>query len=461
MSVLVNLLGLLLVFFYLPPDNAGLPNLVPGVTYLAVINIVVILAAVGRVFDAVTDPIIAVASDRSTNSRGRRIPFMSWGAIPAAIATWLMFVPPVQSESGWNVLWLVAVQAVLFIALTAYMTPAFSLVADLGNSPDERLDLATWTSAAWAVGILVAATAPFIASMVEANGLSTLRSWQVAVAVICVVAVVAMYVPVFLIDEPRWARSEPASVPIREVVGIIGTNPFFKFYAAADFAYFAGIMIIQTGLLYYVTVLLELSDALTAPLLLAMIVVATMLYPVVNRMAKRGSGKSLVITAFVISAVDFGLISQLGRLPFAPMVQAFIVIMVFAVGFAILGVIPQWILTDISEHSTLKSGTATAASFFAVRTFLQKIAQTGGVIVFALLTSFGRDVGNDLGIRLTGIAGVVLYVVAAAIMTRYDEARMQSELATLSAQDATDSEPITDAGWTGSTPRASDCPEGR
>ena len=38
-----------------------------------------------------------------------------------------------------------AVQALLYVTLTAYVTPAFSLVADLGCSAEERLDLATWT----------------------------------------------------------------------------------------------------------------------------------------------------------------------------------------------------------------------------------------------------------------------------------------------------------------------------
>lgn len=434
MSVLVNLLGFLLVFFYLPPDNAGLPQLVSSGTFLVVLNAVVLLAAVGRVFDAVTDPIIAVLSDRCRSPRGRRIPFMAWGALPAALATFAMFTPPIQSQSGWNVVWLIGVQAVLFLALTAYITPAFSLVADLGHSPDERLDLATWTSAAWAFGIVVAASAPFIAGMVESSGVSTLRSWQVAVAVICAIGAVAMYVPVVAVDEPRWARSQPTAVPVRRVMGIIAANPFFRHYAAADFAHFGGLMIIQTGLLYYVTVLLELNDALTAPLLLTMIVIATALYPVVNRVAKRGSGKRMVIFAFAVSAFDFGLIALLGTgLPVPPLVQAFLVVMIFAVSFSILSVIPQWILSDLAEHSSLHNGTATAASFFAARTFLQKFAQTFGVILFAVFTSFGRDVGDDLGIRLSGLGGMALYVVATLLFRGYDEQRMQTELAESSA----------------------------
>jgi len=432
MSVLVNLLGLILVFFYLPPDNAGLPQLVSDQTFLFVLNAVVLLAAMGRLADAVTDPAIAVLSDRSTHRKGRRIPFMAWGALPAGLATFALFVPPVADTSGWNIVWLVGAQVVLYVALTAYVTPAFSLVADLGHTAEERLDLATWTSVAWAVGIVVAATTPFVAGILENAGFEVLRSWQAAAGIVVVIGVLAMYVPVFAVDEPRWARSQPAGVPPRQVLSIIANNRFFRYYAAADFAYFGGLMIIQTGMLFYVTVLLELDQALAAPLTLIMIVVATGLYPFVNRQAKIHSGKRMVIGAFAISAFDFFMITLLGKVPLPNLAQAVIVVVVFAFAFAALSILPQWILSDIAEHSTLTEGTATAASFFAARTFLQKISQTFAVIVFALFAALGRDVGDDLGIRLTGVVGMALYIFAALLFFRYDEARLKSELAELS-----------------------------
>lgn len=436
LSVIVNLLGLMLVFFYLPPDTAGLPQLVTDATFLVVINAVMLLAAIGRMTDAVTDPLIAVMSDRSKHRRGRRIPFMAWGALPAGVAAFALFVPPIQEVSAWNIVWLVAVQAIMYVALTSYATPAFSLVADLGTTAEERLSLATWTAATWAVGIVVAATTPFIAGVFEARGVETLQSWQIAVGVVCAIGVVGMYVPVFGIDEPRWSRSEPASVPFRQIVSIIAANPFFRYYVAADFAYFGGLMIIQTGMLFYVTVLLELDDALAAVLTLLMILVATALYPLVMSIAKKRGGKNMVITAFVLTAIDFGLVIMLGRYPIPNIAEAVIVILIFAIAFAVLSVIPQWILTDIAEHSKYATGTATAASFFAARTFLQKIAQTFGVIIFALLTTFGRDVGDDLGIRLSGVAGVALYVSAALLFRGYNEKQLRSELDEMTANSA-------------------------
>lgn len=432
MSILINLIGILLVFFYLPPDTAGLPQLVTDATFLVVLNAVVLVAAAGRLTDAITDPLIAIFSDRSTHRLGRRLPFMRIGALPAAIATVLMFVPPVDEVSGWNILWLLGVQIVLYVALTAYVTPAFSLVADLGRTPTERLDLATWTSVAWALGIVVAALTPFISAVIEGMGTSTILAWQLSVGIVCTIAAVAMLTPTFTIDEPRWSRSEPSGIGLAASLRSVTANPFFRFYLAADFAYFCGLMIIQTGLLYYVTVLLELDETLTAPLLLLMVVLAMALYPLVNSIAKKRSGKELVVFAFAVSSIDFFGVVFLGRYPFPNWLEAVLLIGIFAVPFAILSVIPGWILADIAEHAALSTGDATAAMFFAARTFLQKVSQTVGVILFALLTSFGRDVGDDLGIRLSGLAGVVLYFTAAVLFRRYDEDKLQGELAAMS-----------------------------
>lgn len=433
MSILINLISILLVFFYLPPESAGLPQLVTDATFLVVLNAIVLVAAAGRLTDAITDPLIAIFSDRSEHPKGRRIPFMRIGAIPAALATILMFTPPVGSESGWNVIWLLGVQVLLYAALTAYVTPAFSLVADLGRTANERLDLATWTSVAWGLGIVIAAMTPFLSDMLERTGMSTIRAWQVAVVIVCVIAGAAMMVPTFTIDEPRWARSQPSAVPFRQAASSVLQNPFFRYYLAADFAYFCGLMIIQTGLLYYVTVLLELDEVLTAPLLLLMVVASMVLFPIVNRTAKQRSGKELVIFAFGISALDFFGIIFLGMFPVPNWLQAVAIILIFSIPFAILSVLPQWILSDIAEHASRTSGDATAAMFFATRTFVQKISQTVGVILFALLTSFGRDVGNDLGIRLSGAAGVILYFSAAVLFRNYDEQKLKSELAAAEA----------------------------
>ena len=99
MSVLINVIGILLVFFYLPPDTAGLPTLVTRTEFFVVFNAVALIAAGGRLLDAVTDPLIAMYSDRSTHPKGRRISLMRLGMVPAVLATIALFVPPVMTRA--------------------------------------------------------------------------------------------------------------------------------------------------------------------------------------------------------------------------------------------------------------------------------------------------------------------------------------------------------------------------
>jgi GPH family glycoside/pentoside/hexuronide:cation symporter len=44
------------------------------------------------------------------------------------------------------------------------------------------------------------------------------------------------------------------------------------------------------------------------------------------------------------------------------------------------------------------------------------------------LILFGKDPGNDLGVRLTGIAGFILSFIAAIYFARYNEKELLKEL---------------------------------
>lgn len=237
-SLLINVISLALVYFYLPPKDARLPYLITQVTFLGVLNAITLIAAFGRLFDAIVDPIVASWSDGSKNLRGWRIPFMLAGAIPATVFFVLMFLPPVREVSPINIIWLMSL--------------------------------------------------------------------------------------VFL-------------------------------------------------------------------------------------------------------AVYF-----LGRFPFDNQLQAYLVVITYAVPLSFLSVLPNATLAEI-EHDALRSGERKEGMFFAARTLMQKFGQTFGILIFAMLTSFGKDIGDDLGIRLSGLAGFGLCLLAGIVFTRYNEKRLLDETAQMQA----------------------------
>ena len=109
-SLLSALITNWLVYFYQPDADAiaaAQTLFIPhGRVIFGVATVIGGIAALGRVFDAVTDPMIANMSDRSQNPKGRRIPFMRKIAIPFALVTVLVFWAPVNAISTTNCIWL-------------------------------------------------------------------------------------------------------------------------------------------------------------------------------------------------------------------------------------------------------------------------------------------------------------------------------------------------------------------
>jgi GPH family glycoside/pentoside/hexuronide:cation symporter len=66
--------------------------------------------------------------------------------------------------------------------------------------------------------------------------------------------------------------------------------------------------------------------------------------------------------------------------------------------------------------------------YFAVRNFFYKLGMTAGIMIFTILTLWGKDPGDDLGIRLNGIVGFIFCVIAGLTFLLFREKRIQGEI---------------------------------
>jgi GPH family glycoside/pentoside/hexuronide:cation symporter len=429
-STLINIINLQLVFFYIPPENAGIPFFISQIVFLAVLNVLTIIAASGRLLDAITDPIIANWSDRYRSPKGRRLPFMKWSIVPAITFCILMFFPIEHSISSLNIVWLFVTQALFYICLTFYVTPYFALIPELGHTPKLRLNLSTWISVTYALGIIMASQVPSIGKLVSGfmNTVDPVSIIQYGVFAMSIIAGIFMLIPVIFINEKDYV-SEPQESEQNILSAIKHTfkNKHFKYYVAADFSYFMGLTIVMTGLLYYITVLLELEESLMGVLLPLMVVVSFVFYPLVNYLATKFGKKPFVIASFLFMSTIFAMSWFLGKIQIDPQAQAFGLIISFAIPVAFLGILPNAILADIADKDARDTGIKQEGMFFASRTLMQKFGQTAGVFVFAALTSFGKDIGNDMGIRLSAIAGALLCLFAGLYFLNYKEEEVMEE----------------------------------
>jgi len=422
-SMMINLISVILVYLYVPPSNSGLPILISQAAVFGVFNVISLITASGRVTDAAFDPLIAQLSDRSKNPKGRRIPFMKRAILPSLVFCCLVFYPLRPSESGLNVAWLVFALIGFYVSTTMYIIPYNALLPELAPKSHDKVRLSTWQGLGYVLGIGIASNAFNIANMLQNSFgfVSRLAALQCTVMMLAMLAAVFMAITAWSIDEKKYARSHPSVVPLRAALRQTLTNKNFLLFIVADFSYFIGVTIISAGILYFVTVLLGLPETIGNKLMITMILVSFIFYPVVNWLSPKTGKKPIVVVSLLLLAIVFAGIYFLGRPALDARLQIYSLIILAAMPFASLNILPVAILAEIIAEDTRKTGANKEAIYFAVRYFFVKIAQTFGIALFAMFLIQGKDVGHDFGIRLNGLLGFVLCVAAAAVFSRFKE----------------------------------------
>ena len=163
-SLLSALITNWLVYFYQPEQasiDAGQTLFIPqGLVILGIATIIGGIAALGRVFDAFTDPWIANLSDRCKSPRGRRIPFMQAVAVPFALVTVLVFFSPINGVSTVNAFFLLVMLLLFYLCMTIYCTPFNALIPELGRTQEARVNISTYISLTFFAGTAIAYAAP-------------------------------------------------------------------------------------------------------------------------------------------------------------------------------------------------------------------------------------------------------------------------------------------------------------
>ena len=99
---------------------------------------------VGRIMDAVADPLVGFWSDRVRSRWGQRKPFIFIGAPFLAVMFVLIWIPPTTTESVLNGVYLAVTASVFFFCFTVVVCPYLAMLPEITSDPAERVRLTTW-----------------------------------------------------------------------------------------------------------------------------------------------------------------------------------------------------------------------------------------------------------------------------------------------------------------------------
>ena len=460
-SILGGIISAWLVAFYLPTkkvDEAGnvlnyfsgtdIPFytlITPGLIIGGFLTIIGLITALCRIWDAVSDPLIANLSDNSKNPKGRRFPFMKLAAIPFAVITVLIFMAPSlfyggTEPTGWNVAW-VAIMLVLFYTfMTIYCTPYNALISEFGKTQEDRMNISTYISLTYFAGTLLAYT-PFVFAGMFQGAVGYYWSYVICFIPLAIIACVCMLLPTILIKETDFVDPKPAGTNAFKSLGKTFKNKEFRKFAGSDIMYWVGLTLFQTGLPFFVKVSMNLGESMVMVFMGAMTVLSACFYPIVTKLVQKFGKKRLTIAGFVGLAIAYFVTAMINVIPLPGIVYGILIVIIAAFPMALLGIIPQSIVADIAEADSIQTGEKREGMFFAARTFAMKFGQSLAMLVFTSLAIIGSGAtyeelvnSNDIsaskvGLMIVAFVAVAFCLLGAVILFFYREKKIMKIIA--------------------------------
>ena len=482
-----------------------------------------IITAVGRLFDAVTDPLVASWSDRANFKGGRRIPFLKAAAIPFALLTAAVFFLPSTGSVGLNNTIIFVLLMLFYLLMTIYCTPYNALIAELGNTQKNRINVSTFISFTYIAGFSLATMIPSLANVFQGGKINSVlepfaagsglkvdqlltvlngkgsavadltkkvnldgllgqvasargvslqellaafqdsketalkfeearlllgqdtittinliqqSAMRISIGIMSAIAAIACLVPAFFIKEREYIDSKPVQTPAFSSLVKTFRNGQFRRFVYADVIYFFAVTLFQTGLADFETRLMLIPSDNTFFLTVLMTVISLVLYPVVNKLAPKTGKKKLIIIGFFAYALVFFLTFICGT----GFHWGVIVAGAAGIPMAILGILPQACVADVSELSTLETGEDRSGMFFAARTFAMKMGQALSMLIYTSVTVKhmvnGKKIVEASQYRTVAIIATVTCLIGAVLFFFYNETGILNKIKSLKGEES-------------------------
>ena len=381
--------NLWLLFFLVPPRDEGISSAVPQLN-LGFIDVdprvfVAVVLTMGRLIEALDDPIIGWWSDRTRSRWGRRLPFVLFSTPFYALFFGLLWLTPWGGASFGNVIYVFVVLELFFLSNTLSAGPYESLFPEIARSHRDRMSIVAWQ---FYFGVLGAALGLILTGVV-------IDAWgfKVMALVIAVCGLAFRYAGLFGVWRHAPRETPPVTMNFRAAfIATLRNKQFLYFLPTYVFFQLAVTMVIA-WLPFFVSQVLraertgETTSLLTGAALAGMVVAVFILWKLSSTRSKRSIySLCLLGTALYLPWLFFA-----GFIPGVPVLAQGLVI-AFGAGLAMAGVnlLPRAITADIADYDELVTGMRREGMFYATQNLFEKFGSSFSVVLLALVCCWRR-----------------------------------------------------------------------
>ncbi|MDR5710093.1 MAG: MFS transporter, partial [Armatimonadota bacterium] len=376
-SLLIQTLVLWVYPFYAPPTEDRL--LPPERVGLAL--------ALGRLTNAVAEPLVASWSDRLTSPWGRRRPFIVGGAPLLALTFALVWTPPTAHRFAY----LAGLLCAFFFLFSLVVNPYLALLAEF-EPRRERVSAAV----AQAVGNVVGTGVAYTLSA----WLVYRSSFALMGGIFAGTAVLLLWIASLAVREEGPGSPEPLGRALATVVG----RPELRTYLLSLGLAWTGLSLLPPVLVFLATVLMGVARESVGRVLSFALLSTLCGFPVVLSWGRRLGARRALERVLGVAIPLLPLISLIGRVPGVPPVwHGYALIALAGLPLAGLYALPNAVLADLATRSG-----GHEALHFALQGVTLNLANAMAAATSGLLLSLGYAPGEDLGLRLVPLVAAAL-----------------------------------------------------
>ncbi len=366
-----------------------------------------------RLFDAISDPLIGIFSDRYQQRKGTRKPFMVMGALLFIVAAYFLYIPFGSITPVYLSCWFI----LFYLGWTLFEIPHLAWGGEIVKSSAEKTRVYGFRAAFIYVGQLLFYCIPFFPFFVSQEITPETLRWSLYIAGALMLPSLCLciyYVPNAAVDLNACKAFEldvhkPTKRFAMAIKSLIGNKPLVLFISAYFFTFLA--LGLWFGLIFiFVDIYLGLGESFAGMFLISFFVglIASPACIYLARLIGRKTAWLMAMGVLFFAFVYTGLLmpTQTGLFELV-MVKTLVTL-----GSVCMIIMADSTLSDIADYGQWRSRAkgSSAGSFFAIKGFIFKFAQgVGGALGLAISGWLGFDPQSPLN-NSQGAAGLTFAV---------------------------------------------------